>query len=65
MMRMRSFPESVLGLATALHKGLLISPTHTTSELVKLAETEPIGIHDNHNGRIWNIDPDLDNRCQN
>ncbi|CGF49028.1 Uncharacterised protein [Streptococcus pneumoniae] len=32
---------------------------------MKLTETEAIGIHDNHDSRIGNVDPNLNNRRRN
>src|SRR5215471_19423042 len=38
---------------------LVLAATHSPSELVKLRQSEPIGILDHHHGGIGYIDPDL------
>ena len=53
------------GISNEYSIGLLVSPTDTTSKLMELTKPETISIHDNHNRRIGNIDPNFYNRCRN
>ena len=37
------------------------SPADPAAQLVELTDTEPVGVHHHHHGRIGNVNPDLDN----
>ena len=40
----------------------MFAPTDAPTELVELAETEPVGVFDHHDRGVGHIDPDLDDR---
>ncbi len=42
--------------------GRPVAAADTSAQLVKLGKAEPFGMLDNHDGRVGNIDPDLDHR---
>jgi hypothetical protein len=44
----------------ALHS----TATYTATQLMQLREPEPLGILDNHEGSVRNINPDFDDRCR-
>ena len=42
--------------------GLVRPPSHAPTELVQLGQSEPLGLLHQHDGRIRDVDPDLDDR---
>jgi hypothetical protein len=42
--------------------GLVKTSTYPSPELMELSEPKPFGMYDQHERRIWNINPDFNNR---